>query len=463
MSRQLASRFFEAVEPVAPNAIQLAANNFAGDPRSATHDDPRERKISLSQGMLYNNKPRDQTDLDGEPMNRVVGELFDMGGVRYALKSFGEYLAGHPNHTAYGNPKDPILNEVEPLIREVAFGASSPAVTGKVVATIPLVSQVDALREALRFFKKTRESLDTAVLSTNGYSPHQSVMKDFFGPDNVFLFNLTRPDGGFNFEGLEETLRSRVRSPENTIIFLQASGQNFLGVNPDEGQIRAMVELFDELRVLPFIDMAYQGLIGGLEQDALIPRLIANETDLPLVLFDSWSKKGKLYGLRVDFLHIVAGTAEQATTLRGNFHARIRDKILAMPPFFKVPYFLLSHDAAREYWLERDIPEAREILLSTRRQLSEGLGDEFRSLGQRRGMFAGFPITHEGIDVLAREYHIYAVKSRDQDMLDEQGAPVECARILAAIAQDALDHVASALLDIHSRYPSRGRHALAGS
>jgi aspartate/tyrosine/aromatic aminotransferase len=298
------------------------------------------------------------------------------------------------------------------------------------------------------------------VLSTNGYSPHQAVMKEFFAPDHVLTFNLTRPDGGFNFEGLEETLRTRVRSPQDTIVFLQASGQNFLGVNPDEDQSRAMVELFDELRVIPFIDMAYQGLIAGLDEDALIPRRIANETDLPLVLFDSWSKKGKLYGLRVDFLHVVAGTAAQAATLRGNMHARIREKILAVPPSFKVPYFLLSHEAAREYWTERDVPEAREILLSTRRGLAEGLGAAFRSLGERRGMFAGFPITHAGVDALASEYHIYAVKSRDQDLLDETGAPVECARILAAIAEDALDHVASALLDIHARFPSRGRHVL---
>lgn len=460
MTRERAAQFFEEIAPVTPNAIQVAANRFAADPRSATHEDPLERKISLSQGMLYNNKPRADTDLDGAPINRVVGDLFDMGAVRFALKAFGEYLCAHPNHTAYGNPKDPILNELEPLVRQVAFGESSPVITRGLTTTIPLVSQVDALREAIRFFQRTRESIDTVVLSTNGYSPHSAVMREFFDAEKILHFTLTRPDEAFNFDGFEETLRTHASSPEDTIVFLQASGQNFLGVNPSDDQLRAMVKLFDELRVIPFIDMAYQGLIQGMDEDALLPRLIAETTDLPFVLFDSWSKKGKLYGLRVDFLHVAGGTTDQAATLRQNLHARVREKYLAVPPFFKIPYFLLSNDEAREHWLTKDLPEARSILTDTRRGLAEGLGEQFRSFGLRRGMFGGYPITHEGIDVLADDYHIYAVKSRDQDILDEQGKPVECARILAGIAEDALQHVSRALLDVYSRYPSRGQHVL---
>lgn len=460
MSRARSDQFYSNLQPIQPNAIQVAANRFAADPRPVSGVAPKERKISISQGMLYNDRVRTYKDLSGRPINTEVGVLFDMGGIRFALEEYGKYLSSNPAATAYSNPKDPLMAATEPLIREVAFGADSALLKQNLVTTIPLISQADAFREALRFLQQLHPDLDTIVFSSNGYSPHYGVIKQYFAPEKTVMFHLTTPEGQFNLAGLEDAVKG-LANPGRTLVFLQGNGQNFMGVNPSPGQVERIVDLLGEAGVVPMVDMAYQGLMEGLDADARLVRGLAEKTDLPLVVFDSWSKKGKLYGMRADYLHLVCGTQEQAATLRSVFHARIRQKILCLPPDYKIPYFMLKHKDARSFWEKTDLPEARSILASTKAGLVQGLGEEFSYMQDRLGMFGYFPITHEGIDVLAEEYHIYAVKYTNQDILDKDGKPIQCARILMGIAADALEHVATALKDIYSRYPSTGRHALA--
>src|SRR6202012_3911065 len=71
--------------------------------------------------------------------------------------------------------------------------------------------------------------------------------------------------GGVNFEQMLGTLD---RLPARSIVLLHASCHNPTGADLSEVQWRELLELFKRRALVPFIDLAYQGLGAGLAEDA---------------------------------------------------------------------------------------------------------------------------------------------------------------------------------------------------
>ena len=66
-----------------------------------------------------------------------------------------------------------------------------------------------------------------------------------------------------------------------------------------------------EREIIPFLDIAYQGFGGGMEQDAYAIRAIA-AAGLPCLVSNSFSKIFSLYGERVGGLSVVCESEEAA-------------------------------------------------------------------------------------------------------------------------------------------------------
>ena len=74
-------------------------------------------------------------------------------------------------------------------------------------------------------------------------------------------------------DGMLDALRT---ATAGDAVLLHACCHNPSGLDPTDDDWRAIIDVIVERRLLPFIDMAYQGFERGVEEDALAVRLFAN-------------------------------------------------------------------------------------------------------------------------------------------------------------------------------------------
>ncbi|MBV9695396.1 MAG: aminotransferase class I/II-fold pyridoxal phosphate-dependent enzyme, partial [Gammaproteobacteria bacterium] len=199
--------------------------------------------------------------------------------------------------------------------------------------------------------------------------------------------------------------------PPRTVVLLHASCHNPTGADLSEDEWHAVLELVRRRDLLPFIDMAYQGLGGGMEADAFAPRLFAAE--LPeAICAVSCSKNFGLYRERVGALHLVASTAGAADAALSQL-ARLARGIWSMPPDHgaEIVRRILSDGDLAAAW-QKEVRGMRERILALRQQLLQQLREhcprrEFGFITRQRGMFSFLGINSAEIHRLRAEHHIY--------------------------------------------------------
>jgi aspartate/tyrosine/aromatic aminotransferase len=422
------------------NAIQAAQGDFVKDKRSASADvSPENRKHSCAQGFLLNNRVREDVDLDGDPINRVVGKIYDMKAVREAQKRAFEAERGDADKRKYIGGGDKELLATEEATQEVIFGEHDPR-----IVTIPVAGMAVGFRETMEIIHAKHPEINQVIKGSNGYGGYNGVLKGIF--DELHTYRHSTDKHEFDFDSFEKALRG-LDDPNKVMLLLQADAYNYIGVNPTTEQKKKMVELLQELGIFTLVDSAYQGLVDDPDKDVELARML-RETDLPFVVYDSYSKKAQLYGKRIGFLHFATGNPDQAKILRGNLYAQLRTNYLTGTDAFRTVFHLLTDPELRKVWLEEDVPAAKDILVSTKAKMAQLLGEQFGFVHPdiTQGMFNGLPILHEGIEWMKKE-GLYVVKAKNEDIGNE------AARVnMASIAEDSTEHIAGILKEAHERF-----------
>ena len=91
---------------------------------------------------------------------------------------------------------------------------------------------------------------------------------------------------------------------------LHACCHNPTGVDPTFEQWKQIADVVKQNQLVPFLDIAYQGFGDGLQEDAAVVRMFA-EQDLTMFISSSFSKSFSLYGERVGALTVVAGSKDE--------------------------------------------------------------------------------------------------------------------------------------------------------
>ena len=119
--------------------------------------------------------------------------------------------------------------------------------------------------------------------------------------------------------------------PENNVILLQACAHNPTGVDPNKEQWKEISQVVKKRKLLPFIDLAYQGFASGdIDRDAYAVRLFAEEGHEFLVS-QSYSKNMGLYGERVGALTFVVNDKESLQRIMSQLKVLIR-RMYSNPP-----------------------------------------------------------------------------------------------------------------------------------
>ena len=245
---------------------------------------------------------------------------------------------------------------------------------------------------------------------------------------------------GLDFDGMIGALRS---AAPNTIVVLHACCHNPTGVDLGREQWSRVIDVLVERRLMPFLDIAYQGFAEGIEADAFVVRAMA-DAGLEFLVSSSFSKSFSLYGERVGALSVVTADKSESTRVLSQLKRVIRTNY-SNPPTHggAVVAAVLSDPRLRTIW-EDELASMRERIRAMRVGLVERLRRRMPSISfdhieRQRGMFSYSGLTAEQVQRLREEFAIYAI-----------GTGRIC---VAALNQHNIDTVADAIAAVSQ--PSR--------
>jgi len=200
-----------------------------------------------------------------------------------------------------------------------------------------------------------------------------------------------------------------------TIVVLHACCHNPTGVDPSTEQWDRILATVRARRLVPFLDIAYQGFGDGTEADAGVVRKFA-ATSGPLFVSSSFSKSFSLYGERVGALTVVAADRGEAARVLSQLKRVVRANY-SNPPTHggQIVALVLTNPELREIWdmklggMRERIRELRGLLV---KKLSQRIPDrDFEFVRTQRGMFSYSGLSKVQVERLRDEFSIYAVNT----------------------------------------------------
>ena len=240
---------------------------------------------------------------------------------------------------------------------------------------------------------------------------------------------------GLNFPAMTAALN---RLPEGSIVVLHACCHNPTGVDLDRDQWDKVIEIVNSRELVPFLDLAYQGLGDGLDADAEAVRQFA-ESGSPVFVSNSFSKSFSLYGERVGALSVVTSSADEAARVLSQIKRIIRTNY-SNPPTHggQVVASVLNSPELRAVW-EGELAGMRDRIRNMREQLVAALRkhapqQDFGFVSQQRGMFSYSGLSKEAVAQLRDKFGVYAVDTGRICVAALNGRNVEyVARSIAAV------------------------------
>ena len=165
--------------------------------------------------------------------------------------------------------------------------------------------------------------------------------------------------------------------------------------------------------MLPLIDLAYQGLGHGMEEDAYGMRRVLVSVPEALVCY-SCDKNFGLYRDRVGALYVMMADAAQLPAAMSNGHALARAN-WSQPPDHggAAVRLILEDEALTAQWLD-ELDQMRARMRQVRARLAEagsaGLID-LRPIGKQNGLFSIIPFTPEQVQAMREKHGIYMAAS----------------------------------------------------
>ncbi len=216
------------------------------------------------------------------------------------------------------------------------------------------------------------------------------------------------------------------------VALLHGCCHNPTGADLDPAQWATVTRVVVERELLPVVDIAYQGLGDGLDEDAAGLRLILDACDEVLVA-QSCDKNFGVYRDRVGALFVKTGS--QAATKRAMAHVlQIAREMWSMPPDHGAAAvrIVLEQPELRADWLA-ELGEMRERISRVRSKIAAA-HPALAFIGDQKGMFSMLPLSREQVLKLREDHGIYMADSGRFNVL--------------GMADDAVDRFVAAIVDV---------------
>ncbi len=195
------------------------------------------------------------------------------------------------------------------------------------------------------------------------------------------------------------------------VVLVHACCHNPTGADLEPPQWEALIDLLRRRRLIPFLDLAYQGFAENLAADVAAVRQVA-ETLPEVLIATSYSKNLGLYRERVGALTVVSEDESRADAVYSHM-LQIARSIYSMPPDHgaAIAACVFADPQLRESWIS-ELAAMRTRIQDMRMLLSEKLravtgDDSFDFIQAQRGMFSLLGVSTAVVNRLREQHHIY--------------------------------------------------------
>ena len=365
----------DKLAPQAPDALLALIKMHAADPRSD--------KIDLGVGVYRTNegatpvfraiKQAEKRLLEVQDSKSYLGPEGDGGFV----KALMPYIFGDDS---------PLAGRIE--------GMQTPGGTGAVRLAVSLAAKAGVTR---------------IHLGMPSWPNHAQILQDV-GVE-VVPFDHANADGTANLDAVLGAIRGAGASDA---VLLHGCCHNPTGIDYTPDQWDAIADAFAETGVLPILDIAYQGLGQGMEEDVAGVRAVLAKVPEALVAY-SCDKNFGLYRDRVGAFYMIAREGGDMDAISSNANALARAN-WSMPPDHggAAVRLLLEDDGMTAVWQE-ELDEMRARMRRVRDRLAaadnEVPGLNLAALGGQNGLFAMLPLSKDQIASLREDHGIYMAGS----------------------------------------------------
>lgn len=338
-----------------------------------------------------------------EKVDLGVGVYRDAAGntpILRAVKQAERVLNAEQETKAYlGSEGD--VRFVE-LMKQMAFGAE--AARDDRIVGLQTPGGCGALRLGAELIRASGG--DTRVFVGQPTWPNHVPLIGSVGLPFVDYAYYERGAGGVLFDEMMSALEG---ARAGDVVLLHGCCHNPTGADLSPDEWRAVADLIARRGLVPFVDLAYQGLGHGLEPDAAGMRLVVDAAEVALVAHSN-DKNFGVYRDRTGSLFVKGASAAQARTIYSNLLVMARTS-WSMPPDHGAAVVRIVLDTPE---LAADWNAELTEMCARIRQLRDRIGAADRRLAfiaGQNGMFSMLPLTPDQVAELREEDAIYMAGS----------------------------------------------------
>jgi len=374
-----------------------------------------------------------RADSHAEKVDLGVGVFRDLAGNTPILdcvrRAEREVLAGQTTKSYVGAAgREEFNSAVEALV----LGPEHPARRAAVARTVQTPGGCGALRVGAELIRAAAPAA-TVHVSDPTWGNHMPLL----GSSGLRIEKYPYYDAPAHQLRFEAMLERLDQAPPGDVVLIHACCHNPTGADLSQPQWEALAALLERRRLVPFLDVAYQGFGAGLEADAAGARLVAARVPEALIAV-SFSKNLGLYRERVGALISIGESTDRADAVLSHV-LQIARSIYSMPPDHgaAIAARIFSDPALTQDWI-RELDAMRVRITEMRNLLAEQLrlatGDRsFDFIRTQRGMFSLLGVSGAVVNRLREEHHIYMLG--DSRMNVAGIMPHNAAYVAAAVAK----------------------------
>jgi aromatic-amino-acid transaminase len=350
-------------------------------------------------------------DTNPHKVNLGVGVYYDDEGklpLLQCVRAAEKQMADTPKARGY-LPIDGIA-AYDSAVKTLVFGADSEPIKSGRIATVQGLGGTGGLKVGADFLKRVNPNAKV-LISDPSWENHRALFSQAgFTVEAYPYYNAAKR--GIDFDGMLTALNV---APEGTIVVLHACCHNPTGYDITPGQWDQVIAAVKSRKLVPFLDMAYQGFGHGIAEDgAVIGKFVASGQDF--FVATSFSKSFSLYGERVGALSVLCADKEEASRVLSQLKIMIRTNY-SNPPTHgaQVVATVLNTPELRTLW-EKELGDMRTRIKQMRVALVEnlkaaGVKQDMGFITQQIGMFSYSGMTKAQMERLRNEFGVYGVDS----------------------------------------------------
>ncbi|MPS70888.1 aromatic amino acid transaminase [Novosphingobium aerophilum] len=347
------------------------------------NDDPRADKIDLGVGVY-------RTGEGDTPVFR-------------SIKAAEAKLVAEQDSKAYLGPEGD-MGFVEALMPYV-FGKADPSMGGRIEG-MQTPGGTGSLRLALAMVK--RAGYNRIIVGVPSWPNHAQICADL-GLE-VVEFNHALASGTTDMDALRGAIAN---AQAGDAILLHGCCHNPTGIDYSNEQWDEIAGLIAASKILPILDLAYQGLGKGMEEDAYGLRRVLAAVPEALICY-SCDKNFGLYRDRVGALYAMVGDPADLTKVMSNGHNLARAN-WSQPPDHggAAVRLVLEDETLTADWLA-ELDEMRDRMREVRAKLAEagtaGSAD-LTPMGGQNGLFSIVPLNKDQVLAMRTKHGVYMAGS----------------------------------------------------